>query len=512
MLNFISTPHHLQRTLTQAFGGVRYERACGGAGGTRGRGKKQPKVVVEMDEPEKGNGLGLGGGGAEQVLDMHTQGVKKLVRAARQRDTQMIVMSLGMSRRTQVSLRFRGLFLYTVIVLCNVEWCIRQLLCSSIISYKITRIAYNHHTDIVPIYLKLYKHIYLQNTSKFLPKSDELFWRVQLVFVAAAPNSRTPGSQHAFPASALLHSSLECLHDGGLSIGKSSAVAVASAPANVKGNNAPGSEGSSSSSSSSNGGVTAATAAATAATAVALMAPQSPLVGMCISACHENTSLRDILNRFLDPPNNNNNNNNNNGSNNGPKQEDNAVQRHALRYLRQNREKVVCLLQSVPSPASDPVFVEVGGLLLGLDGEGEGGGAAAGESASSIQKDDGTLDRSLRAALQGQAVIEYPTLVFGVQTDLAHVRRPVAIIRGDSPVELTLSGAVGVSDGMITEEGSTSLTPRVAGISVEEVGEEQEEEEEEDDEEADAEFMKEVVELYSADIADLKKIIASEEA
>jgi len=59
MLNFISTPHHLQRTLTQAFGGVRYERACGGAGGTRGRGKKQPKVVVEMDEPEKGNGLGL---------------------------------------------------------------------------------------------------------------------------------------------------------------------------------------------------------------------------------------------------------------------------------------------------------------------------------------------------------------------------------------------------------------------------------------------------------------------
>ena len=30
----------------------------------------------------------------------------------------------------------------------HVEWCIRQLWCSSVISYRITRIAHNHHTNI----------------------------------------------------------------------------------------------------------------------------------------------------------------------------------------------------------------------------------------------------------------------------------------------------------------------------------------------------------------------------
>ena len=35
------------------------------------------------------------------------------------------------------------LLLYTVGVLCNVEWCIRQVWCSLIIFYKITSIAYN---------------------------------------------------------------------------------------------------------------------------------------------------------------------------------------------------------------------------------------------------------------------------------------------------------------------------------------------------------------------------------
>ena len=35
-------------------------------------------------------------------------------------------------------------------VLCEVEWCIRQLWCSSIILYSITSIAYNHHTNIYP--------------------------------------------------------------------------------------------------------------------------------------------------------------------------------------------------------------------------------------------------------------------------------------------------------------------------------------------------------------------------
>jgi len=37
-----------------------------------------------------------------------------------------------------------GIFLFTVGVLCNVEWCIRQLWCSSIEPYNATSIAYNH--------------------------------------------------------------------------------------------------------------------------------------------------------------------------------------------------------------------------------------------------------------------------------------------------------------------------------------------------------------------------------
>ena len=49
-------------------------------------------------------------------------------------------------RRQQVSLslnlslRLKGLYFYTVGVLCNVDWCIRQLWCSSIISYNTTSI------------------------------------------------------------------------------------------------------------------------------------------------------------------------------------------------------------------------------------------------------------------------------------------------------------------------------------------------------------------------------------
>ena len=49
-----------------------------------------------------------------------------------------------------VSLTFKWLLLYTVGVLfpIEIEWCITQLCYSSVISYNITSIAYNHHTDI----------------------------------------------------------------------------------------------------------------------------------------------------------------------------------------------------------------------------------------------------------------------------------------------------------------------------------------------------------------------------
>ena len=45
---------------------------------------------------------------------------------------------------------FRGHFLYSVDFLFHVECSMRQLSCSSIISYNITSITHNHYTDIYP--------------------------------------------------------------------------------------------------------------------------------------------------------------------------------------------------------------------------------------------------------------------------------------------------------------------------------------------------------------------------
>ena len=61
--------------------------------------------------------------------------------------------------QVSISLRFKGLFLYTVGILCNVEWCIIQLSCSSIILSSITSIAHDHCADI--ILFKTHKHICL---------------------------------------------------------------------------------------------------------------------------------------------------------------------------------------------------------------------------------------------------------------------------------------------------------------------------------------------------------------
>ena len=53
--------------------------------------------------------------------------------------------------KSESSLRVKSIFLYTSGVLFHVEWCIRQLLYSSIILYSITTAANKHHTDIYPI-------------------------------------------------------------------------------------------------------------------------------------------------------------------------------------------------------------------------------------------------------------------------------------------------------------------------------------------------------------------------
>jgi len=51
-----------------------------------------------------------------------------------------------------LSKTFKWLLLYTVGILFPIDWCIRQLCFSSIISYNITSITHNHHTNI-PLFI-----------------------------------------------------------------------------------------------------------------------------------------------------------------------------------------------------------------------------------------------------------------------------------------------------------------------------------------------------------------------
>ena len=76
--------------------------------------------------------------------------------------------------------------LYTVGILCNVEWGIRQLWSSSIILYtnNITGIACNHHTDINPLLL-LNMYINLQISSIY-PRAQS--WLHALKSMSACSN------------------------------------------------------------------------------------------------------------------------------------------------------------------------------------------------------------------------------------------------------------------------------------------------------------------------------------
>ena len=57
-----------------------------------------------------------------------------------------------MDLQVSLSLRlmFKGLFLYTVGILFNVEWRIKQIWCSLIILCNIISVTYNNYTDIYP--------------------------------------------------------------------------------------------------------------------------------------------------------------------------------------------------------------------------------------------------------------------------------------------------------------------------------------------------------------------------
>ena len=76
---------------------------------------------------------------------------EELGETARERKHLMHERQVSRSLSRSLSLTLNGLFLYTGGVSCNVEWCTRQLRCSSIILCNIISIAYNHHTDIYPL-------------------------------------------------------------------------------------------------------------------------------------------------------------------------------------------------------------------------------------------------------------------------------------------------------------------------------------------------------------------------
>ena len=54
-------------------------------------------------------------------------------------------------RKSAGNSKSKSEYLCTVGILCNVEWCVRQLWCSLIILYNTTSMVHNHHTDNYPI-------------------------------------------------------------------------------------------------------------------------------------------------------------------------------------------------------------------------------------------------------------------------------------------------------------------------------------------------------------------------
>jgi len=109
------------------------------------------------------------------------------------------------------------------------------------------------------------------------------------------------------------------------------------------------------------------------------------VVGMSLAAVRDSTLVGEVLSAFLDG-----------GSVAGPSCVCTAAQSHALRHLRLARAGVRAFVQWIPSPAHDPLFVE-------LD-----------------------MENSLKAALRDKTVVEYPCLVFGRAEDLSGLRLRMA--------------------------------------------------------------------------------------
>jgi hypothetical protein len=183
------------------------------------------------------------------------------------------------------------------------------------------------------------------------------------------------------------------------------------------------------------------------------------LVGIALEGVDEEKKIQDILAPFID----------------AMVQEcgirSNEAQRHALRHLRSRRTEVVCLLQSIPSPASCPVFTIV------------------------------SETETLREALRDETVLEYPVFFVGLAGDMDALRRRVQEVgaahwKGEEEDQGDIEGEV--------EEG---------GVDKEREEEQEEEEEEvgqEDEEEED--FMAALEEMGRKGLKDLHAIIREETA
>ena len=124
--------------------------------------KEPPSTPTYKRRLNRAEGVSLGPVGEEQTFTMDETVCQRACRIpiGRAYDDDQVLAMARMSVRypdadtllqVPLVLDLKGLFLYTGGILFHVEWCIRQPWPSSIISYSITSIAYNHHTNIYPL-------------------------------------------------------------------------------------------------------------------------------------------------------------------------------------------------------------------------------------------------------------------------------------------------------------------------------------------------------------------------
>jgi len=97
---------------------------------------------------------------------------------------------------------------------------------------------------------------------------------------------------------------------------------------------------------------------------------EDALVGISVANIYEETTIENFLNEFFDH------------------RQGNSIIRHTLRPLRLRREELKCFMQRIPSPANNPLFIQV------------------------------SRDDSIRKMLEGKTIIEYPTLFVGIDEDV----------------------------------------------------------------------------------------------